>query len=50
MASHIERRKFLATVGGATAWPLEACAQQAGKKSRIGYLSTLKRSDKSCTS
>jgi hypothetical protein len=24
MASHIERRKFLATLGGATAWPLAA--------------------------
>jgi hypothetical protein len=24
MASHIERRKFLATLGGAAAWPLAA--------------------------
>src|SRR5262245_38686518 len=27
MASHIERRKFLATLGGAVAWPLVAQAQ-----------------------
>jgi putative tryptophan/tyrosine transport system substrate-binding protein len=28
MASHIERRKFLATLGGAAVWPLTARAQQ----------------------
>src|SRR5262245_17889300 len=38
MASYIERRKLLATLGGAAAWPLAARAQQPVMRT-VGYLS-----------
>jgi ABC-type uncharacterized transport system substrate-binding protein len=40
MASHIGRRKFLATLGGAAVWPCNGLAQSPPKQPLIGFLGT----------
>src|SRR5262249_16653902 len=39
MASHIERRKFLAALGGAAAWPLRTRAEQVTRPT-VGFLNS----------
>src|SRR6516162_2091217 len=45
MASYIGRRKFLATLGGAGAWPLAALAQQGERMRGIGVLTPFASDD-----
>src|SRR5215831_13139096 len=45
MASYIRRRKFLATLGGAAAWPLAARAQEPDRVRRIGVLTAFAEDD-----
>src|SRR5262245_34863473 len=49
MASHIERRKFLATLGGAVAWPPTTRAQQPERVRLIGVLSVFAEDDPEAT-